>query len=444
MGDCFDRRLKNNANMQKIFVKKADSRLAVCRVGPAGREQMESPIQVKSEVGRLRRVLLHRPGQELENLMPQYLSRQLFEDIPYLVHAREEHDEFAKTLRDCGVEVCYLLDLAAQAVSQSGVQEAFVDDYIAEIGLPARGVEGHVRDYLLSLPVPQMLGAMARGVRKSDLGRRERRHLVDYIDDAYPFYVDPMPNLYFTRDPFFMVDGGVCISSMATPVRARETLFGQYIFTKHPVYANTPVLHSRSDPFPIEGGDVLVLSGEVVAVGVSQRTDPRAVEALTDRIICEETGIIRVLAIDIPKTRSYMHLDTVMTMVDRDKFTIHPSVLPALKTFSLFRKDGRLAVEPEKRKLAETLAEALHLDRVSMIHCGGGSAIDAAREQWNDGANTLAVAPGEVIAFSRNYVTNGILRDNGVVVHEIPSAELSRGRGGPRCMSMPLWRDGGD
>jgi arginine deiminase len=224
-------------------------------------------------------------------------------------------------------------------------------------------------------------------------------------------------------------------------VRARETLFGQYLFTHHPLYKNTPMLHQRNDPFSIEGGDVLVLSSEAVAVGISQRTDPHAVEALAKRLICEETGISRVLAIDIPKTRSYMHLDTVMTMVDVDKFTIHPSILPAVRTFSLTKKEGKLVIEQQKRKLAETLADTLHFDKVTMIHCGGTSAIDAAREQWNDGTNTLAVAPGEVIAFSRNYVTNGILRENGVTVHEIPSAELSRGRGGPRCMSMPLWRE---
>ena len=402
---------------------------------------MDSPISVFSEVGKLKRVLLHRPGQELENLMPQYLSRQLFEDIPYLVHAREEHDAFAQTLRDCGVEVCYLLDLVAEAVSSSGAQEQMVDDFVSEIGISARGAEKMVRDYLLDLPVQQMLGAMARGVRKSELGRREQKHLVDYIDDAYPFFVDPMPNLYFTRDPFFMVGGGVCLSSMANAVRARETLFGQVLFSKHPVYQTTPVLHRRNDPFSLEGGDVLVLSERVVAVGVSQRTDPQAVEALARRLISEETGIARVLAIDIPKTRSYMHLDTVMTMVDRDKFTIHASILPVIRVFSLMKRNGELVIEPERYGLEQTLADALELDAVSLIQCGGGSAIDAAREQWNDGTNTLAVAPGEVIAFSRNYVTNGILRDKGILVHEISSAELSRGRGGPRCMSMPLWRE---
>ena len=402
---------------------------------------MDSPIRVKSEVGRLRRVLLHRPGQELENLMPQYLSRQLFEDIPYLVHAREEHDQFANTLRERGVEVCYLLDLVAEAVSSEETRVRFVDEFIREIGLSVRGVEERVREYLLDMPVPQMLSSMARGIRKSELNHRGQNHLVDYMDDAYPFYVDPMPNLYFTRDPFFMMDGGVCISSMANNVRARETLFGQYLFTEHPRYRETPMLHQRTDPFSIEGGDVLVLSPEAIAIGISQRTDPHAVEALAERIICEETGILRVLAIDIPKTRSYMHLDTVMTMVDWDKFTIHPAILPTLRSFSITKTNGKLVIAPEKRKLAETLADVLHLERVSMIHCGGGSAIDAAREQWNDGTNTLAISPGEVIAFSRNYVTNGILRDNGVTVHEIPSAELSRGRGGPRCMSMPLWRE---
>ena len=386
-------------------------------------------------------MLLHRPGQELENLMPQYLSRQLFEDIPYLVHAREEHDEFAKTLSSAGVEVCYLLDLVAEAVADSGAQEQMVEDFVAEIGLSARGAEGVVREYLLGLPVPEMLAAMARGVRKSEFGRRERRHLVDFIDDAYPFFVDPMPNLYFTRDSFFMVGGGVCLSSMATAVRARETLFGKYLFANHPVYRNTPVLHRRDDPFSIEGGDVLVLSDRVVAIGVSQRTDPHAVEALAERLISEETGIVRVLAIDIPKTRSYMHLDTVMTMVDWDKFTIHASILPVVRAFSLTKQAGKLVIEPERYAFAQTLADALERDSVTLIQCGGGSAIDAAREQWNDGTNTLAIAPGEVIAFSRNYVTNGILRDNGIVVHEISSAELSRGRGGPRCMSMPLWRE---
>lgn len=399
------------------------------------------PISVQSEVGPLKRVLLHRPGAELENLMPQYLGRQLFEDIPYLVHAREEHDRFAETLRACGVEVLYLLDLVSEAVEAGGVKRPMVDQFIKEAGLSVRGAEGEVREFLLSLSVREMLGMMVSGVRKSQLPPKRRAHLVDYIDDAYPFLVDPMPNMYFTRDAFFMIENGVCLSRMANEVRHRETLFGEYLFNFHPLYKNVPKRHLRTDPFPIEGGDVLVLSPAVVAVGMSQRTDPHAVESLADTLLSEDTGVERVIAIDIPKVRAYMHLDTIMTMVDRDKFTIHPAILPGVRSFSLTRRGKKLVITPENKKLRYVLADALGLEAVTMIGCGGASVIDAAREQWNDGTNTLAVAPGEVIAFSRNYVTNGVLRDHGVTVHEIPSAELSRGRGGPRCMSMPFVRN---
>ena len=401
----------------------------------------QSPISVHSEVGRLSTVLLHRPGTELENLMPEYLSRQLFEDIPYLVHAREEHDRFAKTLSDCGVRVLYLVDLAAEAVADEAVRARMAETYIREAGPAAQGARARVCDYLLSLPVREMLCTMIGGVRKSQAAPRRRVHLTDYIDDAYPFLIDPMPNMYFTRDPFFSVADGACISSMATRVRQRETLFADVIFRFHPVYRHAPRYHERTDAFPIEGGDVLVLAPDTVAVGVSQRTGPQAVERLARRLIGEETGICRVLALDLPKTRAYMHLDTVMTMADRDKFTIHPAVIPALRCFLLEKRGRTLTIAEQEGPIDRVLARVLGLERVTLIGCGGASVVDAAREQWNDGANMLAVAPGEVIAFSRNVVTNRMLRDSGVIVHEIPSAELSRGRGGPRCMSMPLMRE---
>ena len=399
------------------------------------------PIRVRSETGRLKTVLLHRPGAELENLMPEYLTRQLFEDIPYLVHAREEHDRFAETLRACGVTVLYLTDLVAEAVADAGVRRQFVEAYLREAGPAARDRGGAVRDYLLSQPVLDMIAVMIRGVRKAELAPREKTQLSDYVSSAYPFLIDPMPNLYFTRDPFFNVANGVCISRMANLVRHRETLFGEYVFRFHPRYRGTPRYHARTADYSIEGGDVLVLNAETVAVGLSQRTDPQAAEALAKALIGPETGIMRVLAVDIPKARAYMHLDTVMTMVDRDKFTIHPAILPSIRSFLLEKRDGALRVTEQDGPFDAVLARVLGLPKVDLIACGGGSAIDAAREQWNDGTNTLAVAPGEVIAFSRNYVTNRILREHGVAVHEIPSAELSRGRGGPRCMSMPFDRE---
>lgn len=209
----------------------------------------QSPIQIHSEIGKLKTVLLHRPGTELENLMPEYLSRQLFEDIPYLVHAREEHDCFAKTLRGCGVEVLYVLDLAAEAVQNAAVRREMVRQYLKEAGPNVHGMEKQAEAFLLSFPPKEMLSLMVSGVRKQQVEGRARKHLVDYIDDDYPFLVDPMPNMYFTRDPFFNVADGVCISSMANLVRQRETLFGDFIFRYHPVFRNAPRYHERTESF---------------------------------------------------------------------------------------------------------------------------------------------------------------------------------------------------
>lgn len=402
---------------------------------------MTNPISVRSEVGKLRQVMLHRPGEELENLMPEYLTRQLFDDIPYLVHAKQEHDAFADTLRKCGVEVLYLDELLAQALTVGNAREEIIWEYVREANINASGADQAVNAYLSSLPIPELIATMAGGVRKSQLDGVERRHLVDYLDDQYPFYVDPMPNLYFTRDPFSNVGSGVLISKMANNVRQRETLFAKYIFKYHPVYKWVTKYHDRNDVHNIEGGDVLVLTSDTIAIGMSERTSAQAVELIANRLICEKTGIRRIIALDIPKLRAFMHLDTVMTMVDRDAFVIHPNIRTSMRSFVLTKNNGRLVIHESEHDVADVMKEALGLDNIRFIRCGGGSIIDAAREQWNDGANTLAVAPGEVITYSRNYVTNRILRENGIIVHEIPSAELSRGRGGPRCMSMPFIRD---
>lgn len=402
---------------------------------------MNKPICVQSEVGKLKTVMLHRPGKELENLMPDYLGRQLFDDIPYLVHAREEHDVFAQTLRDCGVEVLYLEELLKEAIEAANAKEELIWEYIREANIAAEGAEQAVNRYLSEQPIDKLFSIMSGGVRKSDIPAVEKRHLVDYTEEKYPFYVDPMPNLYFTRDPFACVEDGVLISRMANEVRARETLFSKYIFKYHPVYKWVTKYHDRRDTHAIEGGDCLVLSHDTVAFGMSQRTDPQAVELVANRLIGERTGIRQVLAIDIPKLRAFMHLDTVMTMVDVDTFVVHPNILRSMHCFLLTKKDNRLVIREQTRPLVEIFSEILGVERVRFIECGGSSEIDAAREQWNDGANTLCVAPGEVITYSRNYVTNRILRENGIKVHEIPSAELSRGRGGPRCMSMPFIRE---
>jgi arginine deiminase len=402
---------------------------------------MQSPISVCSEVGRLKKVLLHRPGKELENLMPDYLARQLFDDIPYLVTAQQEHDAFAKTLTECGVEVLYLGQLLFEAVESGNAREELIWEYLHEANIQAEHTARAVSDYLSSLPLDQLLQTMARGVRKTDLPSITKQHLVDYIDESYPFCVDPMPNLYFTRDPFSCIDRGVMISTMANVVRARETLFYKYIFKYHPVYKWVKKYHERTDVHSIEGGDCLVLSENTLCLGISQRTTPQAIELMANRLIGEHSDIQRILAVDIPKSRAFMHLDTVMTMVDRSTFVVHPNILKTLRCFTITKENGRVCIHEENKPITEVFANALGCEQVRFIECGGASMIDAAREQWNDGANTLCVAPGEVITYMRNYVTNRILRDNGIIVHEVPSAELSRGRGGPRCMSMPFVRE---
>ena len=415
-----------------------------CNDPQKGVTSLETGIHNTSEIGRLRRVMLHRPGGELENLMPEYLERLLFDDIPYLREAQREHDAFADCLRGQGVEVVYLSDLVAESITDGEVRRDLLRQFLDEADLRSPRLRENLEDYLGALPDREMIAAMMAGVRKSQL-RREGVRLGDYLSDAgddYPFAVDPLPNLYFTRDPFATIGTGVSIHKMHTPTRNRETLFGKFIFQHHPVYKNAPQWYDRGETSSLEGGDILVLSPQVLAVGISQRTQEDSIDALAETVLSRSKTFKKVLAFNIPKTRSFMHLDTVFTMVDYDKFTVHPNILKEITVFVMeLDEGGKMSIRQEDGRLEDILKEHLELDRVTLIPCGQGSEIDAAREQWSDGSNTLAIAPGEVVVYSRNYVTNRSLEEAGVRIHEIPSAELSRGRGGPRCMSMPLWRD---
>lgn len=415
-----------------------------CNDPQKGVTSLETGIHNTSEIGRLRRVMLHRPGGELENLMPEYLERLLFDDIPYLREAQREHDAFADCLRGQGVEVVYLSDLVAESITDGEVRRDLLRQFLDEADLRSPRLRENLEDYLGALPDREMIAAMMAGVRKSQL-RREGVRLGDYLSDAgddYPFAVDPLPNLYFTRDPFATIGTGVSIHKMHTPTRNRETLFGKFIFQHHPVYKNAPQWYDRGETSSLEGGDILVLSPQVLAVGISQRTQEDSIDALAETVLSRSKTFKKVLAFNIPKTRSFMHLDTVFTMVDYDKFTVHPNILKEITVFVMeLDEGGKMSIRQEDGRLEDILKEHLELDAVKLIPCGQGSEIDAAREQWSDGSNTLAIAPGEVVVYSRNYVTNRSLEEAGVRIHEIPSAELSRGRGGPRCMSMPLWRD---
>ena len=405
---------------------------------------MNTGIQNTSEIGRLKKVLLHRPGLELENLMPEYLERLLFDDIPYLKEAQREHDAFADCLRNQGVEVVYLTDLVVESITDDAVRDELLRQFLDEAAIEDPHIRKSLESHLGDMGDKQMVENMMAGVRKSALHAVSGK-LGDYLSAAesdYPFAIDPLPNLYFTRDPFATIGTGVSIHKMHTTTRNRETLFGKFIFAHHPTYRNAPQWYDRGESSSLEGGDILVLSPEVLGVGISQRTQDDSIDQLAETILSKSQTFKKILAFNIPKTRSFMHLDTVFTMVDKDKFTVHPNILSSITVFVMeLDEHGKIKITQEDGRLEEVLKEHLNLDSVTLIACGEGSEIDAAREQWSDGSNTLAIGPGEVVVYSRNYVTNRSLEEAGVKIHVIPSAELSRGRGGPRCMSMPLWRE---
>lgn len=278
------------------------------------------------------------------------------------------------------------------------------------------------------------------GIVKTDLVTFRKLSLKDYIRD-YPFMTDPMPNLYFARDPFTVVFNQVSLNKMYKNARARETIYGEYIFKYHPIYKDTIKLYDRYEDFSIEGGDILVLSDKVLAVGISERSEPDGVENFAKKVF-EETDAEVVLAIDLPKKRSFMHLDTVLTQVDIDKFLIHHDFLGKLNVYEIYRgsRAHTLRIIPKEYSIKRLFSYHLKM-KITLIPCGGDSPIASDREQWNDGANALAIAPGVVIVYERNEITNQLLRENGIQTIVIPSSELSRGRGGPRCMSMPLIRE---
>ena len=406
--------------------------------------RLKTGLHNTSEIGRLKKVMLHRPGKELENLMPEYLERLLFDDIPYLKVAQAEHDAFAQCLRDNGAEVVYLRDLVEETLAEPDVRRELTEQFLDEAGLENHRIREILQDYFAEMDDGALVDTMMAGVRKSDIRGFETGKLADYLSfrsDEYPFLIDPMPNLYFTRDPFATIGTGVSLHRMHTVTRNRETLFGKFIFQYHPVYKDAPKWYDRGETSSLEGGDILILSPEVLAVGISQRTEEDSIDKFAHTVLSISRTFQKILAFNIPKTRSFMHLDTVFTMVDRDKFTVHPNILSEITVYVMELVDGKVHIREEQGRLEDILKKHLELEQVTLIKCGSDSPIDAAREQWSDGSNTLAIAPGEVVVYERNYVTNRILEDNGIAVHTIPCSELSRGRGGPRCMSMPFVRE---
>ena len=404
---------------------------------------MHPGIHNFSEIGKLNKVLLHRPGGELEALTPDTMGRFLFDDSPYLKIAQQEHDKFAQTLRDNGVEVVYYVDEVAKAISSSVLRRQLIDDFLNLSKIRSRGLREELTELLLSLSPRQMVEKLIAGIRRCEVSRDQPTSLMDLVNDDYPFVSDPMPNLYFSRDPGACVGNGINIHRMHTPARKREALLLKYMFLYNGDFAtpDNQMWYDLGDSFSIEGGDVLVLSKDIVAVGLSERTTVSGAETFA-RNLLRGSSFKKVLAFDIPDTRAFMHLDTVFTMVDHDKFTIHPEIEGPLAVYEMtLGADGELRFEARKEELRKILAYELKLPAVDLIRCGGGDLMAAQREQWNDGSNTLCIEPGRVVTYERNYVTNELLTHHGLTVLTVPSSELSRGRGGPRCMSCPVNRD---
>ncbi len=401
-------------------------------------------LNVRSEIGKLKAVLLHKPGKELEKLTPDYLSQLLFDDIPWLKKMRIEHDEFAESLRQRGTKVYYVEELLSEILENEEVKKMFVKELLLYCNENTQELNDVLFDYIINLSSKEIAEVAISGLNKKDIPNMKRElSLTDYVNSDYPLYINPIPNLYFMRDPAAVMGNGISINSMQTDARRREPMLIKYIYEHNSLFKkeNLKMWYDYSIPHSMEGGDMLVLSKDIAAIGCSQRTSANGIERIARNLFNAEDGFKEVLAVQIPPLRAFMHLDTVFTMVDYDKFTIYPGIQDKVKVYKLTPNGSKGIKVTIEEDLVTALKKGLKLPAVDLIQSGGGDPVTAAREQWNDSTNTLAIAPGVVVTYSRNESSNEVLRKHGIEVIEIEGSELVRGRGGPRCMSMPLIRE---
>ena len=403
-------------------------------------------FRVDSEVGTLRRVLLHRPGLELKRLTPGNKDRLLFDDVLWVARAQAEHDRFAEVLRERGAEVHLFGELLRETLAYPDARAHVLDRIFDDRTYGPMAIDA-LRACFDAMDVDALTDHLVGGITKREVLDRieEPRSVAFHVLAPDDFVLEPLPNHLYTRDTSAWIHGGVSINSMRKKARMRETVHYEAVYRWHPLFTgaafDTWSEGSVNGPATTEGGDLLVLGGGAVLIGMSERTTPPGVERLAARLFAGGQ-VDRIVALRMPETRALMHLDTVMTMVDRDVFTKYAG-LGMLPAYTIRPGDTEKELHVTDHRpddMHRAIAAAMGLREIRVL-TAEQDVHAAEREQWDDGCNTLAVAPGVVVTYERNVTTNAHLRRHGIEVLEVPGGELGRGRGGPRCMSCPVERD---